>query len=100
MAVPVNHVPSLTPAPSTPATLPSADGKGSGFAEVFANLLSDVNQSQASADTSLQQLVKGETDNVHDVVLSMAKADLAFRFVLEVRNRLVDSYQEIVRMQV
>lgn len=100
MAVPINHVPPLTPARSTPAALPSADGKGSGFSDVFANLLNDVNQPQVAADQSLQQLVKGETDNVHDVVLSMAKADLAFRFVLEIRNRLVESYQEIVRMQV
>ena len=42
----------------------------------------------------------GETDNLHSVMLQMAQADLAFRLVLEVRNRLTEAYQEVMKMQV
>jgi flagellar hook-basal body complex protein FliE len=66
----------------------------------MSSFLNDVNNQHAAANDALRQLVTGEADNVHDVVLSMAKADLAFRMVLEIRNRLTESYQEIMRMQV
>jgi len=49
---------------------------------------------------SVRQLVSGETDSIHDVVLTASKADLAFRLVMEIRNRLISSYEEIMRMQV
>ena len=42
----------------------------------------------------------GQTDNLHSVMLAVAKADLSFRTILEVRNRLTDAFQEIMRMQV
>lgn len=78
-----------------------APGTGeSSFAQAISGLLQEANAQQLQSDQSLQQLVTGETDNVHNVVLAVAKADLSFRLVLEIRNRLIDSYQEIMRMQV
>jgi len=70
------------------------------FAQLVSDLLSDSNVQQLQADQAVEQLVSGKTDNVHGVVLSVAKADLAFRLVLEIRNHLIDSYQEIMRMQI
>ena len=82
-------------------TGPRSPGKGeTSFAQVISGLLQDANAQQLQSDHALQQLVTGETDNVHNVVLAVAKADLSFRLVLEIRNRLIDSYQEIMRMQV
>lgn len=100
MALPLSNISSLAASQPTPAASPLVDKKGSGFSDLFGKLLNEANQPHVNADHSLQELVKGNTDNVHDVVLSMAEADIAFRFVLEIRNRLVESYQEIVRMQV
>ncbi len=48
----------------------------------------------------MEQLATGKSDDIQNVVVSMAKADLTFRLVLEIRNRLIESYQEIMRMQV
>ena len=45
-------------------------------------------------------LATGESDNIQGVVMSAAQADLAIRMVIEMRNRLVNTYQEIMRMQV
>jgi flagellar hook-basal body complex protein FliE len=71
-----------------------------GFGELVTDLLQDANQSHVQADTNIQNLMTGETDNVDDVVMSVVQADLAFRMVLEIRNRLISSYQEVMRMQV
>ena len=70
------------------------------FSQLVAEQLNNVNMEQLQADAAVESFARGETDNVHDVVLAVAKADLAFRMVLEIRNRLIESYQEVLRMQV
>lgn len=79
---------------------PSAQQTDSNFSKLFSELIQDVNSEHVQADESLKQLVSGKTEDVHDVVLSVAQADLALRLVVEIRNRLIDSYQEIMRMQI
>ena len=69
------------------------------FADLVNDLLTNANGQQAEVKESVNQLVTGETDSIHDVVLTAAQADLAFRLVMEVRDRLISSYQEIMRMQ-
>lgn len=70
------------------------------FVNVVEKLLGDANAGQLTANQAIRELAIGQTDNLHDVMLAVAKADLAFRTVLEVRNRLTDAYQEVMRMQV
>ena len=70
------------------------------FGDVVSSFLSEANAQQMNVGTEVQRLVTGESDSVHDVVLSVAKADLSFRLVMEIRNQLISSYQEIMRMQV
>jgi len=97
----VNAVPS---SPSIPAAraLPTTAGPAKSnlpFSQVISKLVNEANQQQLQSEGVLQDFATGKTDNVHDLVLSVAKADLSFRLVLEIRNRLVESYQEIMRMQ-
>jgi flagellar hook-basal body complex protein FliE len=70
------------------------------FTKVVEQFLTDVNSQQTQADQLVQQMATGRVENLHDVMLAVAKADLSFRTVLEVRNRLAEAYQEIMRMQV
>lgn len=70
------------------------------FVDVVERLLGDANSGQLQADQAIRELAMGKAENLHDVMLAVAKADLAFRTVLEVRNRLTDAYQEVMRMQV
>lgn len=70
------------------------------FADLVSNLMQDTSNQQAAVGDSVRKLVAGETDSIHDVVLTASKADLAFRLVMEVRNRLISSYEEIMRMQI
>ncbi len=93
-------IPPLPPQSAAPVA-PSGGGAGpSGFGDLVSQFLQDANNQQLQVGSQIEALATGQTDNVHDVVLSVAKADLAFRLVMEIRNRLISSYQELMRMQV
>ncbi len=70
------------------------------FVQVIENLLNDATAQHAQADQAIRDLALGQTDNIHNVMLAVAKADISFRMILEVRNRLTEAYQEIMKMQV
>ena len=78
----------------------ATQGAGQEFAKVVAQLVTDANAQHAQAANSMTQLMNGEATNVHEVVMETAKADMAFRLLMEIRNRLIDSYQEVMRMQI
>ena len=88
------------PSAGTAAKSIGQSNQPSPFARVLADSLNNVSELQSVADEKVQQLATGEIDNVQDVVMAMAEADLSFRLVLEIRNKLVESYQEIMRLQV
>jgi flagellar hook-basal body complex protein FliE len=69
------------------------------FGRLVDHLLGAANRQQVSADPAVQNLVTGQTDNLHGVMLAVAQADLALRMVVEVRNRLTEAFQEVMRMQ-
>jgi len=94
---PVN--PSSLPAIQTASQPPQTSTAGQ-FEKTFSKLLDKANQTHVDADQSIDQMIAGETESLHEVVMSVAKADMSFRLLLEIRNRLIDSYQEIMRMQV
>lgn len=68
--------------------------------KLFADFVSTVNQDQLNADATIQNLVEQKPgSSVQQVVVAMAKAEMSFQFLMEVRNQLVDSYNELMRMQ-
>jgi flagellar hook-basal body complex protein FliE len=93
-------LPAQTHARATEAA-PGNSGPAPGnFGEMVSQFLSEANTQQLAVGREVEALAAGQTNDVHSVVLSVAKADLAFRFLMEIRNRLVSSYQEVMRMQV
>lgn len=74
-------------------------GKSS-FGEVLEGLVNDTDSMQKEASGEMTKLLKGEKDNVNEVLLAVSKADLSFKMMLEVRNKLLEAYQEVMRMQV
>lgn len=85
-------IPATQPAAAAPST--SAD-----FAALLNQGLERVDGSLQQADASLQALAAGETVAVHDVVIAMEQARVAMQFAVETRNRVVEAYQEFMRMQ-
>ncbi len=70
------------------------------FADQLKNAMSEVNQMQTQRDSMVEQMVTGEATEVHDVMIAAKESQLAFELLLEIRNKLLESYQEIMRMQV
>jgi flagellar hook-basal body complex protein FliE len=71
-----------------------------GFTESLDAALEEVDGLQKRADRATLGLSTGEVEDVHQVMIAMNEADLSFRMMLEVRNRLVDAYKEIARLQI
>lgn len=73
---------------------------GPSFADWLGQELATVSEQIRTADLQVRQLAAGEHDNLHQVMLSLEKAKLGFELMVEVRNKLLEGYQEIMRMQV
>jgi len=81
-------------APAAPAPT------GPSFADQLRGALQEVNRLQGARDETVQGMVAGTVGEPHDVMVATEEAQLAFELMLEVRNRLLESYQEIMRLQV
>lgn len=81
------------------ATINAADGAGS-FPQWFSAQLADASDQLAKADRALEGLALGETQNLHHVMLAMEEARLSFQLMVQVRNRVLESYQDLMRMQI
>ncbi len=70
------------------------------FEEVLKEAAIGVNDLQMDADTMVQRLSLGDVDDVSEVVVSVQKAELAFRLMVQIRDKLVDAYEQLGRMTV
>ena len=66
----------------------------------FEKLLQDVNQQQFNAEAKKIELMVTENKDIHGTMLALEKADLSMRLMLQIRNKLVSAYEEVMRMQV
>ena len=71
-----------------------------GFGRVLDGLVAGVAAKQDAAAATTRSVLLGNTDNLHQSVIAMQEAGVAFSMMVEVRNKLVESYQELMRMQV
>lgn len=74
--------------------------EGAGGAGGFAQILAGLSGSSNTADDAISKLATGQDNDLHDVMLSVESEGLAFDLAVQIRNRLVDAYSEIFRMQV
>lgn len=87
--------------PRTIEQEPAKDGaSGPSFGEALAKALTEVNQAQLTSDDAAVRLATGQSANLQDVVLATEKASLALQFTMAIRNKVVDAYNEIMRMPV
>ena len=75
-------------------------GPAEGAGKFFSELVSKVNDLQTQSDKAIQGLASGENKNLHEVMISMEKASISFQFMSTVRNKALEAYQEVMRMQV
>jgi len=73
---------------------------GKDFKSLLMKSINEVNQLQNQADQATVNLATGETDNVAEVFTAVKKAELAFQTLMQIRNKLMDAYDEIKQMRV
>lgn len=98
---------SLTQGPIAPIAPISIDGaqnaaevSPSSFKDLLKKAVGDLNASQVGANGAIQNLASGGEDNLHDVVIAMEKADLTLQYAIQIRNKVLESYQSIIQMQI
>ena len=81
---------------------PAAGGAKSrdGFGSVMNDLIGQVNQSQAKADQMVESLALGEPVEVHQVMIALNEASNALNLTLQVRNKALEAYQDVMRLQI
>lgn len=77
-----------------------AQAAGDTFSTVLKDSMEKVNKLQTEADQAIQGLAKGDTGNIHETMIAIEKANLSFNLMVQVRNKLVAAYEEIMRTQV
>ncbi|HTR40576.1 MAG TPA: flagellar hook-basal body complex protein FliE [Pseudomonadales bacterium] len=73
---------------------------GGSFSSMLSQMVDDVSTQQKASAQAVSALQSGQNVPLHQAVISMEEANVSFQLMVEVRNRLMDAYQEIMRMQV
>jgi flagellar hook-basal body complex protein FliE len=95
--------------PGAPLPLVQAEGtarasgpntSGSSFSSLVRGAVESLDQTQKSSEQEIARAVAGESPDLHRTIIALQTADLSFQFALQVRNKLIGAYEEIMRMQV
>jgi flagellar hook-basal body complex protein FliE len=91
----------LKPAATPALTLAPASklDKRPGFADHLKATVMTANALQEKSATAQEELSTGRNGNIHETLLAINKADVSFRMVMQVRNKIISAYQEVMRMQ-
>jgi flagellar hook-basal body complex protein FliE len=84
--------------PQTPRV--SGVSSGDSFGNMLSRAIQSVDQSMKTAENSAEDFIAGKTENVHEVMINMQRAQLSFQLMLEIRNKAIETYQELSRMQI
>lgn len=82
-----------------PEPRPGAGGKGS-FASLLQEAVTQTNRLQHEADALVEQVARGQSGDLATTMIAIEKAHISFQLMLQVRNKVVEAYQDIMRMQV
>lgn len=88
----LGNLPRLEPASNSPAA--------GVFGEIFTQGLNQVNRSLVATQTDLQRLATGEARDLHQVMIKLEESRLSFQLMMQVRNRLLEAYQDVMKMQI
>ena len=80
--------------------LDEASGSGKSFGDFLAESISKVNSLQQDSNVAMQKLASGDSQNLHETLLAVERADIAFRQMNQVRMKVIDAYKEIMKMQI
>ncbi len=86
--------------PYVPSEGKTKTGSAGAFSDALFKAVAEVNNLHQNADKAILNVQTGHADNFHEAMIALEKADISFRTMMTVRNKLIEAYQEIMRMQV
>jgi flagellar hook-basal body complex protein FliE len=86
--------------PSNGSNGTKAASSSTGSGDFFGELVGKVNDLQTQADSKIKNMVTGESRELHEVMIAVEKASISFQFLTQVRNKALEAYSEVMRMQV
>lgn len=101
-SMPSAKTPEVKPVDQGPRQGPEAPGKAGppSFADTLKESIAEVNDLKLEADKAIEKLATGESTDIQETILAVEKADVSFKLMMEVRNKIVNAYQEVMRTQV
>jgi flagellar hook-basal body complex protein FliE len=91
--------PIQTPASTSSSSLSSSGASGSSFSDILSGAIGEVEGARSSANQSVERFLSGEGEDLHTTILASQRADLEFQMFMQVRNKVVSAYQEIMKLQ-
>jgi flagellar hook-basal body complex protein FliE len=70
------------------------------FGDMLKQSMNEVHKLQTQANQAITDLSTGQAENLHSTILALEKADISFRLMMQVRNKILEAYREVMRMQV
>jgi flagellar hook-basal body complex protein FliE len=97
-----SSVESLKPLSGIEPQKPDSDKKleGNSFGSILKEAITDINKLQNDADKAIANVQLEDASSVHDAMIALEKAGISFQVMMQVRNKILDAYQEVMRMQV
>lgn len=96
---PLEPLGEIQPAGSGPAGKPQKPGEPS-FTEMLKESIEEVNSLKIEADQAIENLAMGKSADLQGTILAVEKADISFKLMMEVRNKILSAYQEVMRTQI
>lgn len=99
-SIPAQELDKLTSSTTAQSVATTPTGSSDSFQNLLGNFVGEVNAKQNEANDAITGLLSGKNVSLHQAMISMEEANVSFQMMVEVRNRLLESYQELMRMQV
>ncbi len=93
----------ITPHPLSPVNQTGISDVGrakSGFGEILSSTIQSTNNAQLVGDKAVEKLMSGEAKHLHEVMIAIEEADVSLRMLVQMRNKALTAYEEIMRMQI
>lgn len=97
--------PLISPLENSPLTLQPAESNpvatvGSDFSQIIKSSIEQAASAEAAGDKAIESLQSGEAKNLHEVMISVEKADISLRMLVQFRNKALQAYDEMMRIQI
>jgi len=94
------HNPTLSPQGASPIAQQTPPSGSVSFGQMLEGSMERVNQLQKEADVNISNLANGQQTDIHQTMIAVEKADVSFELLMQIRNKLIAAYDQIMRMPV